>query len=323
MAHRELILRALLPGGEVSGEELARRLGVSRAMVHKEIAGMRDEGLLVAAHPRRGYRLEALPERPLPWAVQAHYAPELDYPVRFLPEVPSTMEAAAAWARDGAPAGAAVTTDHQLQGRGRRGRVWEDPPGMSLLSSIVLRPRFTPSEAGWLPLAAAVGAAQALRRAAGVEAQIKWPNDLLVEGRKLAGILVELTLEEQEIRHAIVGCGINVHQIEFPQELRARAISLRQAAGYCGSRAPLLAALVEEVLAAVELLHADPQALRLRWKEENCTLGRQVEAHAADGPFQGEAIDVDDIGRLIIRRQDGSERALAAGDVTLASRGGL
>ena len=317
MAHQHLILRALLSGEEVSGEEISRRLGVSRAMVHKEIAAMRAEGLVALARPRRGYRLLTLPDRPLPWLVQAFFPPDAEYPVRFLPEAGSTMEEAAAWAREGAPQGAAVTTDHQLQGRGRRGRSWEDPPGMSLLSSIVLRPRCGPSKAGWLPLAAAVGACRAVERVCGVRAEIKWPNDLLVGGRKLAGILVELTLEEQEIRHAVVGCGINVHQEEFPPELAARAFSLRQAAGYAGSRAPLLAALIEEIASASDQLSDDPPALRARWVERSCTLGREVLAQTPQGPLEGVAVAVDDLGCLVVRTRDGAQVALAAGDVSI------
>ncbi len=317
VAHQQLILRALLQGEVVSGEDLARRLGVSRAQVNKELSGMRADGLRVVARPRRGYRLAALPDRPLPWAVAAFYPPGAGYPVRFLAETQSTMEAAAAWARDGAPEGAVVTTDHQLRGRGRRGRTWSDPPGMSLLSSIVVRPRISPQEAGWLPLAAAVGACAAIERVCGLRPEIKWPNDLLVGGRKLAGILVELTLEEQEIRHAVIGCGINVHQPRFPGELADRAVSLRQASGYQGSRAPLLAALVEEILAAAGQLADDPAALRARWLERNCTLGREVLAHAAQGTVEGIAADVDDIGRLILRLPDGSTLAMSAGDVTI------
>ncbi|MDA8345625.1 MAG: biotin--[acetyl-CoA-carboxylase] ligase [Thermaerobacter sp.] len=318
MAHQQLILRALLSGAEVSGEEMSAALGVSRAMVHKEISAMRAEGLKVEARPRRGYRLLALPDRPLPWAVQAFYAPSREHPVRFLPEVTSTMEAAAAWARAGAPEGAAVATDHQVQGRGRRGRAWDDPPGMSLLSSIILRPGFSPSEAGWLPLAAAVGAAEAVERVCGARAEIKWPNDLLIGGRKLAGILIELTLEEQEIRHAVVGCGINVHQEAFPAELQSRAVSLRQTAGYEGSRAPLLAALVEEILAAVGQLQRKPAELRARWEDRSCTLGRRVKAQSPVGPLEGEAVSVDALGRLVLRLPGGEETALSAGDVTLA-----
>ncbi len=320
VAYRHLILRTLLAGREVSGEEIAREIGVSRAMVHKEMAAMREEGLQVRARPRRGYLLEALPDRPLPWAVQAFYRPGEERPVRFLPEVSSTMEEAAAWARADAPEGAAVATDHQVQGRGRRGRVWEDPPGESLLASIVLRPRCTPAQAGWLPLAAAVGASRAVERVCGIRAEIKWPNDLLLGQRKLAGILVELTLDEMEIRHAVVGCGLNVHQENFAPQLRGMAVSLRQAAGYAGSRAPLLAALVEEISAAAAQMVDDPAALRASWEKRSCTLGRQVVAHTAQGQIEGDAVAVDNLGRLILHGAGGAVTAVSAGDVSIRWR---
>lgn len=314
---RALILRALLGGEYVSGEEISRRLGVSRAMVHKLIAAMRDEGLSIEARPRRGYRLVELPDRPLSWALAALWPQDAGHPVRFVREVSSTMELASAWAREGAAAGSVVATDHQVAGRGRRGRPWDEIPGESLLASIVLRPCIPAARAGWLPLAAAVGAAEAVLAVAGVAVGIKWPNDLLFGGRKLAGILVELTLDEQDIRHAIVGCGINVHQKTFPAELASRAVSLRQAAGFEGSRAVLLAALVREVMTSVKQLETDAAGLRRRWFARNVTIGQRVSVQAPGGLVQGDALDVDEFARLVVRTDDGEVHALAAGDVSL------
>lgn len=316
-----MIFRLLRSGEEVSGEEVAGILGVSRAMVNREIGRMREQGLRVLARPRCGYRLVSPPEAPLPWAVRGFWPESRNWPVEFLPEVVSTMEIAHRRAQAGAPEGAVVTADHQSGGRGRRGRSWETAPGAALLASIVLRPQIQASQAGLLPLAVAVGASRAVARVAGAAPSIKWPNDLLLEGRKLAGILVELTLAEQEVRYAVAGIGLNAGQQVFPQSVRDRAISLRQATGWQGSRAELLAAVVEEVVAAVGLLGRDPQAVHGAWLALNCTTGRGVRVATASGEVCGTALGIDQHGRLCVATPEGEEICLSAGDVTLSPEG--
>lgn len=317
LAHEEMILRLLRTREWLSGEEVAGALGVSRAMVQKEIAHMRGEGLEVQARPRLGYRLVRLPDRPLPWVVRALWPESRDWPVEFVPRVVSTMEHAHAMARSGAPEGAVVATDHQSGGRGRRGRSWETPPGTAMLASIVLRPRIAAAQAGLLPLAVAVGAARAVERVSAVRPEIKWPNDLLIGGRKVAGILVELTLAEQEVRYAVAGIGLNVHQEAFHPEVADRAASLRMAVGFRGSRAALLAAVVEEIVQASRLLGDDPEHLRALWLEGNCTIGRKVGVRTPSGDVEGLAEGIDGYGRLLVRSQ-GEVLALSAGDVSLS-----
>ncbi len=318
VADRGLILAMLREGGFVSGAAIGRRLGVSRAMVGREIGTLVASGCRIEAVTGRGYRLLSLPEAPLPDVMAALWQGRHDYPVRFLPEVPSTMQVAGDWARAGAPAGATVATNHQTAGRGRRGRSWQDPPGEALLASIVLRPGLSAGAAGWLPLAVAVGAARAIAEVAGGSPGIKWPNDLLHEGRKLAGILVELTLDEQDVRYAVAGIGINVHQDDFPADIAARASSLREAYGYRGTRAELLAGLVPQVLAAVEELERSPETLRAAWRDRSVSLGRVVEIRGVQGASQGLAVDIDEIGRIVLEGPLGQRRAYAAGEISLA-----
>lgn len=314
-----MIFRLLRSAPEISGEDIAEVLGVSRAMVHKEIARMRAQGMRVQARPRCGYRLVCAPEAPLPWAVRGYWPAQRDWPVEFVPQVVSTMEIAHQRAQQGAPGGSVVTADHQSGGRGRRGRSWETAPGEALLASIVLRPRIQAAQAGLLPLAAAVGASRAVARVAGATPAIKWPNDLLLEDRKLAGILLELTLAEQDVRYAVAGIGLNARQTVFPHAVRDRAISLRQATGWQGSRAELLAALVEEVVEMVEVLERDPETVRRAWLARNCTSGRGVRVATAAGEVSGTALGIDDLGRLRVRTATGEETCLAAGDVTLSA----
>ena len=321
VADRGLILARLRAGGFVSGAEIGRRLGVSRTMVAKEVAALASAGCRIEAVTGRGYRLLSLPDAPLPEVMAALWHGRQAHAVRFWPEVASTMQLASAWAREGAPAGATVATDHQTEGRGRRGRTWQDMPGEALLASIVLRPGLAAGAAGWLPLAVAVGAAQAIAEVTGAEPGIKWPNDLLHEGRKLAGILVELTLDEQEVRYAVAGLGVNVHQTRFPDEIAARATSLRQAFGYRGTRAELLAALVPAVLDAVRRLEEEPEALRAQWRALSVSLGREVEIVGLQGEARGVAVDVDELGRIVLEGPDGRRRAFSAGEISLAQAG--
>ena len=322
MADRGLILARLRGGGLVSGSELGRALGVSRAMVRKEIETLVAAGCRIEAVVGQGYRLVALPDTPLPEVMAALWHGQVPYPVHFLREVTSTMHVAGDLARAGAPAGATVVADHQSAGRGRRGRGWQAPPGEALLASIVLRPSLPAGASGWLPLAIAVGAARAIAEATGGMPGIKWPNDLVHEGRKIAGILVELALEEQEVRHAVAGLGINVHQRRFPDEIAARAVSLRAAFAYHGTRAELLACLVPQVVAAVHQLESDPRGLRRAWRELSVTLGRQVAVLGLAEDAQGLAVDVDDFGRLVVEAPDGRRRAFAAGEISLGQQAG-
>ncbi len=317
VADRGLILAMLQEGGFVSGAEIGQRLGVSRAMVSREIGVLVAAGCRVEAVTGRGYHLLALPDAPLPDVMAALWHGRFAFPVRFYPEVPSTMQVAGEWARAGAPAGATVVTDHQTAGRGRRGRRWQDPPGEALLASIVLRPRLEAAAAGWLPLAVAVGAARAVARATGIAPGIKWPNDLLHEGRKLAGILVELTLDERDVRYAVAGLGLNVHQTSFPEEIADRASSLRQALGYRGTRAELMAALVPYVLEAVEELEQEPARLQAAWRAQSVSLGRVVEIRGVQGVARGLAVDVDEIGRIVLEGAAGERQAYAAGEISL------
>ena len=322
VADRGLILGLLRQGDFVSGAEIGRRLGVSRVMVGREIDGLAADGCRIEAVSGRGYRLIALPDRPLPPVMAALWQGGRQFPVRFSAELGSTMQSASDWASAGAPPGATVATDHQTAGRGRRGRTWQDMPGEALLASIVLRPGLHASAAGWLPLAVAVGAARAIAAVSGCRPGIKWPNDLLQEGKKLAGILVELTLDEQDVRFAVAGLGVNVHQTGFPPEIAGQATSLRLAAGYRGTRAELLAALVPAVVDAVGQLEGEPQALRDAWRGLSVSLGCAVALRGPQGLSEGTAVDVDDVGRLVLEMADGTRRAFAAGEVSLRQSGG-
>jgi BirA family biotin operon repressor/biotin-[acetyl-CoA-carboxylase] ligase len=228
--------------------------------------------------------------------------------------VDSTQTIVFALAADGAPDRTVVVADSQAAGRGRRGRVWQDEPGASLLTSILLRPRLAPAQLPTLSLTAGVAVAEALASAAGLAPRLKWPNDVLVDGRKVAGILLESRLSSALAASAPIvalGIGINVAQRAFPPELAEQATSVRLAGGGDLDRDVLLVALLEALDRWRARLEREGFApVRTRWRSLADTLGRTV---SVDG-VTGVAVDVDDDGALLVD-EGGRRRRVVAGDV--------
>ncbi len=216
----------------ISGERLAAQLGLSRAAVWKRVHRLQARGYVIEGSPRRGYRLLAVPDRLLAEEVlQGLKTRRFTGPVHHFETLDSTNDLAKQLAAQGAPEGAVVVAEAQTGGRGRLGREWNSPPGVGLYVSLVLRPMLPPMELPQITLTTAVAVVRAVRRVAGVAPGIKWPNDLLLDGKKLGGILTEMETESDRIRHVVVGLGLNVNNPEFPPELAATATSLALAAG--------------------------------------------------------------------------------------------
>ncbi len=243
------------------------------------------------------------------------------------PQVGSTNDVAKRLAREGAPEGTAVWADVQTAGRGRLGRRWNAPPGSGLLCSLLFRPPWPPERAHWLTTACALAAADAVRRVAGLETLLKWPNDLVVErgGRwlKLAGVLTETGLSGARLDYVVVGIGLNVsvRPAELPL-LAPNATSILAETGRTVPRETLLAALLEEAAAWYAHLRAGG-SLYAEWTRRLATLGRRVEVVIGGQRVSGLAEGVDEEGRLLLRGADGTLRRLAVGDVTLAHRAHL
>ncbi len=237
--------------------------------------------------------------------------------VRALDTVESTQAVLARLAREGAPEGTVVTARHQTAGRGRRGRPWWDAPGQSLLMSVLLRPPIPIAQAPQLSLVAGLAVADALGPAAGVAARIRWPNDVLIGGRKVCGVLPEtVSSADGRVGHLLLGIGINVDQSEFPDDLRDHATSLRLATGVSHDQGRLLAAL----LAALDRRYAEWLAggfarLREEWRRLASTLGERV--RIPDGR-EGVAVDVDGDGALLVDAGEGVLTRVVAGTRVLA-----
>ena len=207
-------------------------MGLSRAAVWKRVHRLKAQGYVIEGSPRRGYRLLAVPDKLLPEEVlQGLKTRVFTGPVHHFETLDSTNDLAKELAVQGAPEGTVVVAEAQTGGRGRLGREWDSPPGVGLYVSLVLRPMLPPMELPQITLTTAVAVVRAVRRVAGVAPGIKWPNDLLLNGKKLGGILTEMETESDRIRHVVVGLGLNVNNPGFPPELAATATSLTLTAG--------------------------------------------------------------------------------------------
>ncbi len=228
----------------------------------------------------------------------------------------STNDDCAALARAGAPAGTVVVAEWQSAGRGRLGRTWTAPPGTAALLSAVLRPALPGGSLGRVGMAGALAAAEAIGRVCGVAASTKYPNDLLIAGRKVAGILVEAHLAGATVEWAVLGIGLNVRRSAVPPDLADRATSLEEHAPP-PERALLIRTLLECLEPRLERAESDPDALAAEWRARDVVLGRPVSAAIGRTRLHGTAADVDRDGRLLLRLPDGKERWLLPGEVSL------
>jgi BirA family biotin operon repressor/biotin-[acetyl-CoA-carboxylase] ligase len=302
---RRAVLDALADG-PVTGPTLADDLGVSRAAVWKHVEALRDAGFDVDS-VADGYELAGVPDYGGP-AVE--FGLDADFEVEYHDAVPSTNDRARDLAADGA-SDVAVLADEQTGGRGRRGREWSSPSGGVWLS-LVLRPDRPPARVPLLTFAAAVGVTDAAREA-GVDAAIKWPNDVVVPdetaergGRKLAGVLTEMEGEASRVSWVVVGAGVNVNVDSG--DLAGEATSVRSEVGDVSRRV-----FVQRVLERFDALRGDADAVLDAWRDRAATLGQRVRVDLGDDSVEGDAVNVTEHGALVVDTEDG-ERVVHSGD---------
>lgn len=310
-------------GDWVSGEVLRQSFGVSRMAVSKQVRVLRDRGYGIEASTRKGYRLASepdglFPEAVLPGLKGTRFAAG-EY--KALEITQSTNDEVRLLAESGAVEGSFVTAELQLAGRGRRGRTWFGRSGDSLMVSVLLRPPISPMKCGLLPLMAAVAVREALIELGVEGVGIKWPNDVLIDGRKLAGILCEISSDFESVSHAIIGVGMNVNTLEdsFPEEVRELACSLRTVTGRTWPRAKILEGFLQQMEGyLVEAWDGDFARMLENWRAGSVTLGNQIEVTMPDGQVvSGMAEDVDPGGALIFRSESGDVKHLTSGEVSL------
>jgi BirA family transcriptional regulator, biotin operon repressor / biotin---[acetyl-CoA-carboxylase] ligase len=303
------ILQALRDAGDhISGEKLAGRLGVSRGLICKHIHKLQQYGYAIDTS-RRGYALMSSPDLLLPYEF-----PGLEQRIHYFDEIDSTMDAARELAKAGADEGTIVIAERQTRGRGRLNREWFSPEG-GIYFTFILRPRISPTYATRINVMASVAVATSIRRHLGLNAVLKWPNDVLIEGKKVCGILAEIDAGIDAVHFVNLGIGINANtQIHQPEET---ATSLRQHLGRDVSRSEFLSSLLKEI-EHWQMLLMEPDLLE-EWRRMSTTLGTDVTIVMHGETMAGIAVDIDSTGALLVRERNGSIRKAVAGDCFQAS----
>lgn len=323
------VLAALRRAGDgtSSGAELSAALGVSRAQVWKHVEALRGLGYAIDGEPGGGYRLRAAPDRLYGEELQARLRTRwLARDYAWLETTDSTNRVAMERAREGAPHGATIVAEGQSAGRGRLGRAFFSPPFLNLYSSTVLRPALDTARAPTTILAAAVAVAETVAAEVGDDdaVEIKWPNDVLLGGRKTSGILMEMGAEATRVRFLVLGIGVNLNVARetFPDEFRATATSVSSHRGRPVDRLAFAARLYDTLEAVLDSHAAGGfEAVRPRFEARFRMRGRRVrvlDAVAGTAAVEGRAEGIDADGALWVARDDGTRERVVAGDVTLA-----
>ena len=306
--------------GYVSGQELCRRFGVSRTAVWKVINQLKEEGYEIEAVRNRGYVLkgagDVLSEAELLSCLETEWAGGR---IVYFDATDSTNVQAKRLAEAHVPHGTLVVSDRQDGGKGRRGRSWASPSGVGIWMSLILRPEIAPSSASMLTLAAALAVREGIQEETGLSPLIKWPNDLVLNGKKICGILTEMSTELMEIQYVITGIGINVNQREFPPEIRDTATSLSLEAGRSFRRSSLIAAILKAFEKDYEAFLKTGDLSLLLEEYNACLVNRGKEVCILDpsGEYRAVAEGIDENGSLLVTLPDGTRREIISGEVSV------
>jgi BirA family transcriptional regulator, biotin operon repressor / biotin---[acetyl-CoA-carboxylase] ligase len=308
-------------GKWISGEALSHELQVSRTAIWKHIRTMKTEGYSIDSSTRKGYLLREIPDLLRPRELREGLKTRCigQGEIRYFDQTDSTNLRAKAMAAAGAPEGTLIIAEEQTEGRGRRGRNWFSPPGDGIYMSLIIRPAILPQEAPRFALLTAAVVAEAVREITLLETRIKWPNDILVGGRKLGGILTEVSMEMDKVEYMIVGLGLNVNLAReaFPPDLRELGTSIRAETGRSLPRLPL----VRRILEIFEETYEEYQrqgfaAIRERWQAFTDMTGRRVAVDTLGRRLTGEVVDFDEDGYLVVREHNGDLVRIFSGDVS-------
>ncbi|NLX49797.1 MAG: biotin--[acetyl-CoA-carboxylase] ligase [Methanospirillum sp.] len=307
--------------GPVSGEVMAGRLGITRSAVWKQIRELRDQGYGIESSQKEGYRLVSPSRRLLPYSIRKHLKTRvIGQRMLYLPTTPSTNDVAR-WLTTGGDLdrlhGTIVIAEEQTGGVGRLGRAWVSPEG-GIWTTIVLTPTIPIDHVFMVTMAGAIAIARAIRREFGLGAMIKWPNDVLIGDKKVAGLLLELDAEADRINFCLLGIGIdaNFDPSVLSPELQQGITTLRAELDEEVDRARLLARVLREFERHYDLLEAQEyEAIVREWRSLSSTLDHHVRVRTLMKSFDGEAIDIDEYGALLVRKENGRIERVIAGDL--------
>jgi len=303
----------------VSGEEISRRLKLSRAAVWKRMEQLRAVGYEIEGSTRSGYRLLQSSDLLTPSEIKPLLKTKwMGKRIHHFQTIDSTNSKAYELALSGAEEGEVVVSESQEKGRGRLGRQWFSPPSLNLYLSVILRPRIPPHQAPLITLMAAVATADAIRKFSGLLPLIKWPNDILLRDRKVAGLLNEIHSEMDRVHFVILGIGVNINvdESKFSKEIRSLATSLKIEMGQTVSRKDFFQSLLLELERWYSIFLEEGGAVVLNaWRDRANIRGRKVKVTSFGETVAGTAVDVDSDGALILETGDGKQRRVMAGDI--------
>lgn len=306
--------------GYVSGQELCERFGVSRTAVWKAIGQLKKEGYSIEAVKNRGYHLasgiEVFGQHELESLMNTRWAGR---PVIYYDALPSTNMQAKLDAENGADEGTLIVADMQTAGRGRKGRNWSSPPGTNVYFTLILKPDYQVELASAVTLVMGIAVAEGIRETCGVDARIKWPNDIVVDGRKVCGMLAEMSVEREYIHYVVIGVGINVGDQEFPPEIAQTATNLWQECGRKVSRSQLIVNVMKAFEAGYRVFRNGRSFAGLTAKYNSLLVnkGREVRVLDPKGEFRGISRGVNEKGELLVEREDGTVTEVYAGEVSV------
>ncbi len=320
MALKSEILKLLKEDdGYVSGQELCERFGVSRTAIWKVIRQLEEEGYKIEAVRNKGYHFidscDIMTKTEIESCIRGTFGKSTEY----YDTIDSTNIRARRLAEEGAQSGTLVVADCQMAGRGRRGKEWVSPSGKNVFMSLILRPDILPGSASMLTLVAALAVHDGIKRETGLETSIKWPNDIVSNGRKVCGILTEMSAELEGIHYVVTGIGINVNMEEFPKEVRPVATSLLLETGSKVRRSPLIASILESFEAYYEqfMVQGDLSGLKSVYNQYMVNAGREVKILESSGDYTGKALGINEKGELLVEMQSGEVKHVISGEVSV------
>lgn len=312
-------------GRWVSGESLSRKMAITRSAVWKQVLRLKEEGYVIDSSRKKGYLFRQSSDRLLLNEIREGLGTEVfgKRDIAYFNETDSTNLRAKDLAEQGAPEGTVVIAESQTEGRGRRGRAWFSPPGEGIYVSVILRPELAANEVARLTLLTAVAVAETLLSLTPLGVRIKWPNDIMLQRKKLAGILTQVSTELDTVDYVVVGLGLNVNTplSGFPRSLRDKATSIRIETGEPFPRIGLLRLYLERLEDCYGTFkRAGFKPILERWRTLSDIIGRRVRVDLLTHRYTGEVLEIDQDGFLILRDREGALQRVVSADVTLLDR---
>ncbi len=323
-AKNELLKRLFeANGGPVSGQEIADQFGLSRTAIWKYIKELEKEGYEIGTIRKKGYILIASPDRVNEANIQKNLTTKkYGKTIHYFETCSSTQIIAHEVAQQGAPNGTVVISEEQTAGRGRMARPWNSATGKGIWMSVIARPSLTPQQAPQMTLVAAVAVTRAIEELTGIVPDIKWPNDILIGGKKVTGILTELQADPDQVKAIILGIGMNVNQepTDFPEELHDIATSLKMLMGKPVDRAQLIAKVLGflEIYTDMYEKHGF-SPIKLLWEGYSNTAGKRIRAVMLNETVTGTALGISNEGVLELKLDDGSIRGIYSADIEISN----